>query len=304
MSRIEVVINPTSGAGRGLKVWQVLKPGLLALFDTVNHRLSTCDESLHEIAREVVVTEPNYFLAIGGDGSLSQAINGIISNDALLSPETHVALFNAGCGGDFMRQFGAQHATDFLYRLKHQVAKPIDVGKISMINKHHYFINVASCGLSGVVAKTSSKSQWLKRFGGGINYFFHALMGLLRYSSQPVEIKLGDHKPKTISMLLTCFCNGQFFGGNMHVAPQARLDDGLLDVITFEDFSRFKAMLKLSKMYKGTHLREPNINLVQAKTCTLTPQKNEKVFIEADGECVGFLPATFSLLNWQLPIIV
>jgi YegS/Rv2252/BmrU family lipid kinase len=303
MNRIEVIINPTSGAGRGQKVWQVLKPGLQAIFDKVNYRLSTSKESLLDIATEIVMTRPDYLLAIGGDGSLSQTVNGVIKDDVLISPETQLALFNAGCGGDFMRQFQRQHVTDFLYRLKHKKVKKIDVGKISMTGKHHYFINVASCGLSGVVARTSAKSQWLKRFGS-INYFIHAFMGLLRYASTDVTIQHDGHTPKKISMLLACICNGQYFGGKMNIAPQAKLDDGLLDVITFEDFSRIKAMFKLHKLYTGAHLKESNIHLVQAKSVKLSSRQQQKIFIEADGECVGCLPASFHLLTWQLPIVV
>ncbi|WP_367606348.1 diacylglycerol kinase family protein [Legionella sp. W05-934-2] len=305
MRSISVIINPAAGGGRGQKVWQVLHPGLKALSDKITYRMTNYTDDLVKLVRGLLADEPDYFIVIGGDGTLSHAVNGFIDNDRFLSKRTQFAYFNAGCGGDFARQFGSQHVTEFLNHLTHNQGVACNIGKISYANnKTRYFINIASCGLSAQVIKYSSATSWLKKLGGGVNYFIHSLQGILTYQSTPVTIQFDEHPPFEGDMLLMAVCNGQYFGGNMHVAPMANLNDGLLDVVIFHDFTKLQALWKLRKIYSGRHLLEKKVKFVQAKTVSIEGQLEQPLFIEADGELVGQLPATFSLLPQTLSVVV
>lgn len=305
MTSIAVVINPIAGGGRGKKVWRVLKPGLDALFSSVAYRMSNRVNDLELITEGLLEDNPDYLLVIGGDGTLNHVLNGLIHEDRLKNPKTKVAFFNAGCGGDFIRQFHKQKITEFLDRLSHHKSVLCDVGKISCDSeKPRYFINIASCGLSGHVVSNTLKSNWLKKLGGTLNYLANSVLGLLGYRSEMVRIQIDDNPPFETFLLLLAVCSGQFFGGRMHVAPMAKYDDGLFDVVLFQNFTRLKAILKIYKIYSGGHLLDENVHYVQARKISIESLESRPVLIEADGEKVGQLPATFTLIEDQLSLIL
>ncbi len=305
MSRIAVVINPVAGGGKAKKTWQVMNPGLHALFDHVDCRMSNNMDDVTLLTRTLLEEKPDYLLVIGGDGTLNNAINGAIDEDKLRSPETLIAYYNAGSGGDYIRQFPKQQMMEFFQRLKQGQTIQTNVGKLVFPDDSvRYFINIASCGMSGYIAKLTQHSKWLKKFGGTINYFLHAFIGLFKYKNTRVRIYIDDHKPQDSNLLLMAVCNGQYFGGRMHVAPMAEINDGLLDVIIFQDFTKFSAILSLPKIYSGKHILDRHIHYIQAKKIRIEVLDSAKVAVEADGECVGHLPVSFELLKQSLSLIV
>jgi YegS/Rv2252/BmrU family lipid kinase len=305
MTHIAVVINPIAGGGRGKKVWKVLKPGLNAVFEKITFRMSNRVDDLASITQSLLAENPDYLLIIGGDGTLNHALNGMISEDKLINPKAKIAFFNAGCGGDFIRQFPEQKITEFLDRLSHNQAISTNIGKVIFANQSpYYFINIASCGLSGYVVRATVKSKWLKKLGGTINYLVHSLSGLIAYNRGEVRIQLDDNPPFDCSMLMMAVANGQYFGGRMHVAPMAKVDDGLLDVVLFRDFSKLDALYKLRKIYSGSHLLDKNVHYVQARKITVQSLESNPTEVEADGESIGQLPATFEVLDNSISIIV
>lgn len=305
MNSIAVVINPIAGGGRGKKVWRVIQPGLNAIFDNVTYGMSNRVDDLASITQGLLETKPDFLLIIGGDGTLNHALNGLIEEDKLRNPHTKIAYFNAGCGGDFARQFPEQHVTEFLDRLTHNQSIHTNVGKITWGNHAtRYFMNIASCGLSGHVVLTSGKSRWMKKLGGSINYLAHSLTGLVSYKKSVVRIQIDESPPFECSLLMMAVCNGQFFGGKMHVAPMAKIDDGMLDVVLFRDFTILDAFFKFHKIYSGSHLLDKNVHYVQAKKIRIEPTQKAIIEMEADGEHVGQLPATFELLSETISLII
>lgn len=305
MNHIAVVINPIAGGGRGKKVWKVLKPGLNAVFEKITYRMSNRVDDLASLTQGLLAETPDFLLIIGGDGTLNHALNGMITENKLINPQTKIAFFNAGCGGDFIRQFPQQKITEFLDRLSHNQCINSNIGKVTFSDQSiHYFINIASCGLSGHVVRATAKSKWLKKLGGTINYLMHSLSGLVIYNRASVRIQLDDSPPLECSMLMIALANGQYFGGRMHVAPMAKVDDGLLDVVLFRDFTKLDALYKLRKIYSGSHLLDKNVHYIQAKKIIIEPLEHKNIEVEADGESIGQLPATFELLKDTISIIV
>lgn len=305
MTSIVVIINPISGGGRGTKAWNILMPGLHALFDKVTFRISNQLDDIARLTANLMEEHPDYCLIIGGDGTLSHALNGLMKEDKLKYPKTHYAYFNTGCGGDFARLFGPQKVMEFLNRLSHHATIETNIGKITFANSSvRYFINIASAGISAHVVSNSEQSQWLKKLGGSVNYFLNALKGLISYQSVPVIIQLDEKTTLESNLFLIAICNGQFFGGRMQVAPLAEINDDLLDVIILQDLPRLKALFKLRKIYTGDHLLEKNVHYVQAKKINLSTPSSNHLLIEADGELIGLLPASFELLETKLQLIV
>lgn len=305
MSKIAVIINPIAGGGQGEKSWQVLEPGLKAIFDEIVYRMSNRVDDLTVMTESLLVEKPDYLLIIGGDGTLNHVLNGLMENDRLRSPGTKVAFFNTGCGGDFIRQFPEQKVTEFLDRLSHNQSIETNVCKISFPDKSlRYYINISSCGMSGYVVAATAKSKWLKKLGGTVNYLIHSLIALIRYRKSTVRIQIDDALPFECPLLLAAVCNGQYFGGRMHVAPMAKVNDGLLDVVLFQNFTKLEALIKMRKIYSGAHLLDENVHYLQAKKVRIESLESQRIKIEADGESVGILPAVFEVIGGTIPLIV
>lgn len=307
MKQMAVIVNPIAGGGRGQQIWAMLQPGLATLCDHLSYRLSDQGEDIGLLIQELMQTSPECFVIIGGDGTLSHAINAIFCNYPSKMPplSMQIAFYNAGCGGDFARQFPHQTMISFIDNIVHNRSITCDVGKITFgSGDTRYFMNIASCGFSALVAATSSRHQWLKKCSGKLHYFLHSIKTFLRYQPMSVSVTWGDQEQPLLGhILLIACCNGRFFGSNMQVAPMAKLHDGLLDMIIFHHLSRLKALIKLRKIYSGQHLFEKNVQYVQAARICIAPVE-EEVLIEADGEVVGRLPASFEILPQVLQLIV
>ena len=193
--------------------------------------------------------------------------------------------------------------------LKKAKTKTCDVGKIDYTtfdnqNASRYFINIASFGLSGLVDQIANDSS--KRWGGKASFFMASAKASLKYSNQRVQLIFDKDISSTteLTMQTVAVCNGQFFGGGMHVAPKAQLDDGQFNVTAIGDLSKLEVLKLGTKIYKGNHL---NMRKVTSKRCSeleALPLSQDDVLIDVDGEALGKLPATFSTKNNPIEIIV
>jgi len=163
----------------------------------------------------------------------------------------------------------------------------------------------SSFGISGTTVSSLEKSK--KLLGGPLTYFLHtAYQNAVSYDHKPVYYTVDDQEKKEVKLYLLCVGNGQFFGGGMRVVPEARLNSGQFEVVVFEDVSFFQALMKLnSQVRTGSHIdRNNNISSCLGKKIKAEPKNSEdKVYIEADGEACGLLPATFENLPASITII-
>ncbi len=123
---------------------------------------------------------------------------------------------------------------------------------------------------------------------------------LARYKDKAVSVGFDDGAPQHLSVTNVAVCNAQYFGGGMWVSPQARVDDGELDVTVWSGFSLKDFILKQRMLYDGTHLQEERTAVAKVKS--LSANSDEQVFLEIDGEYVGQLPARFQILPRSLKV--
>jgi len=308
MKLITAIINPIAGKGHALRLWEALLPELKKIAERVEYRLSSQVEDVGMLVRLLLSDAPDYLLVIGGDGTLSQAVNAMIVGDQLLSKDTCLAYYNSGSAGDYIRQFPKQTLPEFLQRLKYHQTVKTNIGKIYKANNQiHYFINIASCGISATIADNTKHSNWLKKLGGGANYFFHALIGLIKYQYKIQNARIhidNELYMSKVNLMLLAVCNGQYFGGKMHVAPMAKPDDGLLDVVIFHDFTLLSALTRLVKIYFGSHINDERVRYIQAKSVEVEMLDKSSLLIEADGEPAGQLPARFEIWDELIDILI
>ncbi len=248
-----------------------------------------------QIAREELESGITLVVAVGGDGTVHEVVNGMLVDDRPVNPEATLGVVAAGTGSDFIKTFGIPampgHA---VAHLDGGESFPIDVGKITYqqdgADVVRYFPNIAEVGLgAAVVARAERLPRWL----GPTVYFFAFWLTIRKHKQTEVVVDLVDRKYEG-PMNNLVVANGQFFGGGMKIAPKAAPTDGLLD-IQIDRVRKREAIAIVPKIYKGEHVPHPDIKEAKRVRCSITSER--PLPIEADGEVLGTTPATFELLK-------
>jgi diacylglycerol kinase (ATP) len=256
-----------------------------------------------ELAREAIGQGFSFLVAVGGDGTIHELVNGMIEDDKAINPEAVLGVVAAGTGSDFIKTFGlpATMPAHAVAHLDGSEAFPIDIGKISYIQDgapaQRYFANIAEVGLGAAAA---ARAQRLPRWLGPMVYFVAFWLAVRKHRPANVTVDLVDrsYEGKMNNLIVA---NGQFFGGGMKVAPKAVPTDGLLDV-QVEHARKKEAIALMPKVYKGQHVPHPDI--LEAKRARVSIDSDRPLPIEADGELLGYTPATFEVLRDALRLKV
>jgi len=247
-----------------------------------------------EIAREVVTGGGRFVVAVGGDGTVHEVVNGLLSDDKPIEPEVVMGVVAAGTGCDFIKTFGLPaSATDAVRHLDGDASFAIDIGKITYqqdgVETTRYFANIAEVGIgAAVVARAARLPRWL----GPTVYLVAFWMTMRKHKPARVKVDLVDRVyDGRMNNLVVANC--QFFGGGMKIAPKAAPTDALLD-IQIEHARKRDAIAMMPKVFKGEHLPHPDIEEAKRVRCSIT--SDVALPIEADGELLGLTPATFEVL--------
>jgi YegS/Rv2252/BmrU family lipid kinase len=248
-----------------------------------------------ELTRRALADGRNFVVAVGGDGTIHEVVNGMIEDDRTLNPDAVMGVVAAGTGADFVRTFGIPsmpaHA---VAHLDGPESFPIDIGKITYTEGGRqltrYFANVAEVGLgASVVARANRLPRWL----GPTLYVVAFWLAIRKHERAQVAVDLVDRRYEG-PMNNLIVANGQFFGGGMKIAPKAAPTDGVFDV-QIEYASKREQIAVMPRVYKGEHVPHPDI--FEAKRVRVSIEAAPVLRIEADGELLGETPASFELLK-------
>ncbi len=306
--RTVVIVNPKSQGGKLGRRWPELADTLGRAFPFDEMRTMGPGDATR-LAREALRNGAERIVAIGGDGTVNEVVNGFFDPTGKpIAPEASFGLIPYGTGGDFRRTVGLPLATvDAANVIAANHRKQIDVGRLELTSREgkrelRMFANIASFGVSGVVDRLVNESG--KKLGR-LSFAVATARATWAYKNQRVQLVFdnGDRVEATINTVAVA--NGRYFGGAMMVAPHAELDDGQFDVIAMGDFS-FGDLLKSGRrLYKGTHLSMDKVTSRRARTVDAQPvEPGAIVELDVDGECLGRLPARFELLPRALWMIV
>jgi diacylglycerol kinase (ATP) len=254
------------------------------------------------IARGALEAGSRFVVAVGGDGTVQEVVNGMIHDDAAVTSDAVLGIVAAGTGSDFIKTFGIPPAPSHaVAHLDGPESFPFDVGKITYVQDGEtvtrYFANIAEAGLGAeCVARAARLPRWL----GPTVYFFSFWMSIGKHRPARVKVDLIDRVYEG-PMNNLVVANGQFFGGGMKIAPKAAPTDGLLD-IQIEHARKREAIALMPKVFKGEHVPHPDIE--EAKRVRISIESDPPVRIEADGELLGQTPATFEVLPGALRLKV
>ena len=241
-----------------------------------------------EMIRQISIGEYDAIVAMGGDGTNYQVLNGLLKyhGDRQLPP---LGILPVGRGNSFARDLQIFSIEDGLAALGRQATRKVDVCRFSQNDDAHYFVNLMGFGFVTDVAKTAARFRWAADFSYVIGVF-HRLLGL-KFHELVLEI---DGNVISAKNCFVEICNSRYTGGNMLMAPEAQIDDGLFDAVVLAPLSRLSLISTFPKLFKGTHSENPAVQFIQAKSASVhtQPQKN----LLPDGEIFGTTPTEITIL--------
>jgi YegS/Rv2252/BmrU family lipid kinase len=303
------IVNPHSGNGRTAREWPSIERALRSIWPQLSIASTRRRGEATGYVRNALQEGHEQIIAVGGDGTINEAINGFFDEEGCIAPDALFSFVTSGTGGDFRQTFGIGAGWPAaVARLKDAQAVPVDAGRVSCLSATgtplvRYFINIGSFGLSGAVVDSVNRARIAKLFGGKFAFGFHSALDMLTYGERAVRIRVDGHFDHLAAISTVAIANGQYFGGGMRVAPAARPDDGLFDVVIMASAPKRQAMAELKLLYTGAHIGRPHVQVVRGRKVVAAPvaeNRGKPVFIELDGENAGRLPATFEILPGAL----
>ncbi|MCC6749771.1 MAG: diacylglycerol kinase family lipid kinase [Deltaproteobacteria bacterium] len=299
--RTVLVANPNSQNGALGRKWSQLSAVIAANFGPFHHRFTrgVGDGTLQ--TRAALDEGYEMVVAMGGDGTISEVVDGFFDHRGPRRAGAVLGVLHFGTGGDFRRTIAAPtKLADGARALRGRATTDVDVGRLTYVANDgspavRHFANIASFGIGGLVDKFVNESS--KALGGRISFAVATLRAMRRYSPQRARIRLDGGAPREVTLQNVAVANGQYFGGGMHIAPTAKLDDGLFDVVALGPLSLGDMVFRGHKVYSGTHLEMPQVSLAQARQVDAEPvDPGDEILLDVDGETPGRLPARFELL--------
>lgn len=302
--RFFFVVNGNAGHGRARKIWEQLLPMLKAADIEFAWKYTPGANSASQMTREALDSGYNYIMAMGGDGTLHEVVNGYLHNDAPYKEDTAVGFWPLGTGCDTARLvFESREAEHLVNMLADGRIERFDVGKCAYTDKEgkvsqRYFINSADAGIGADVACYTNTHS--KAMGGKLSFLWAAIVCLIKYDYCQMKVWTDD-KLSRGKYLMVAICNGQYFGGGMRVVPAAQFTDGKLDVMRADKAPLFTIFSLLGKIYKGGHVGHRIAHFDQCRHVRVESER--PMLIELDGESVGYtaidicnVPAVINML--------
>jgi len=299
---ITVILNPASARGKTHQQWPQLDQALQAKLGHVDYLETNAPRHATQLTRQALTQGADWIFAVGGDGTLNEVVNGFFSPEGdLINPQARLSVLMSGTGSDFVRTLNhPSKALDALPHILQAEPRQIDLGYAYLgddLGQRHYFINIASFGLGGAVIHRLQNTQYYQKINGKAAFLLSTLESLARFKSKPVRLCIDDAFTLTTRIQQVVIANGQFQGGGMKIAPQARLDDGYFDILILEDQPLLPTLHAFSKVYQGTHLSSGLLRHFRARKLEVKPLSQDVPQLEVDGETPGRLPARFEILQ-------
>jgi YegS/Rv2252/BmrU family lipid kinase len=301
-----IIVNPKAGAGRVGRRWTHYNRAINSCFGPAEVRFTQAQNDATRLVRQSVREGFDRIVIIGGDGTLNESVNGLFSEDGdtFLGEAVSLVLYPAGTGGDFCRSLElSSRSLDQI--LQGATDRRIDLGRARYtaadgrtLSRH--FINISSFGASGLIVDKVNHTS--KLLGGRVSFMLGTLKGLLAYQNQRVRLTVDDHFDEEVLINTVAVANGRFFGGSMKIAPDAKLDDGLFDVVIIGDIDVGRFVRYSGRLYQGAHIGLPEIRVVRGRHVEATPVGEAPVLIDLDGEQPGRLPVRYDVVPRALKV--
>lgn len=308
--RVGVIMNPIAGGGLPRRRWPEIGAALNEAFGDFELRETQSGGDGVTLAMDLAANGCGLVLAVGGDGTVGEVADGLIKAAA----EGNRAAFGVlpcGAAADFAHGLGLPAAYEAaIRRIAGSKGRAIDAGRVCYVDEDgklasRHFINIASLGLSGSVARAVNADRRKGRVEAKALFYWRTVAEFLRYRFQDVRISVDDGEPVEARVALVAAANGKFFGAGMMVAPDAALDDGLFDIVILRAAGKLGLLRDIRLLYGGRHRDHPAITILRGGKVMVEPLGGtaaDRMIVEADGEPLGRIPATFDIMPGALTL--
>jgi diacylglycerol kinase (ATP) len=302
-----VIINPAAGGGRPYRRLSHLRSWLEGQLSFPHIAMTSAPGHAILLAKQAVSDGFRRLLAVGGDGTCHEMVNGVLQQTEVPSTEITLGLFPMGTGNDWIRNYGIpRRAAAWMQMLQYGNTTVQDVGQLSYINKEgqqasRYFFNVAGIGLAAFTVKTLQEQRlpgWLPGM-----YLIRLLQSLLVYRSPASKICLGERTLEDRFIAIEAGI-GAYAGGGLHLLPQADPADGQLAVMVAHHTSRRDILLNIWRFFNGSIGAHPKVELHQAGILSIECLEEAPLFVEADGEYLGRAPLKIGIIPGAVRFLV
>jgi YegS/Rv2252/BmrU family lipid kinase len=285
--RVLLILNPAAGGGRGARALPAVERVLHA--HGVEHRVARTEGVDHAraLAREAAAHE-EVAAAFGGDGLVGAVAGALQGTGALLG------VLPGGRGNDLARVLGIPRAPEAAAKvLATGDPRPLDLAEVD----GRPFCGIASCGFDSDANRIANETAWLR---GNLVYSYAALRALAAWRPARFTVTV-DGAARRFEGWSVIAANSKAYGGGMYVAPDAVLDDGLLDVVTCGLISKFGFLRQLPRVFEGRHVDHPGFSVVRAREVSIAADRPFTVY--ADGDPIADLPVTVRALPAAVRVI-
>jgi diacylglycerol kinase (ATP) len=310
-----LVVNPCSGGGKTGKIFDAMRVPLRRALGDFDVAFTERGRHAVDIARDAAIEGRGVVVAVGGDGTIHEVVNGLMEARDKGSKPPRLGVIGQGTGGDFRRTLGIEHRLDrYCAAIAAGRTRRLDVGRATFSGHDgapgaSFFVNILSVGIGGIVDQLVAEAS--RGLGGTFAYFGASVRGLLRSEIGLLSCTLslaGQERRERITTRNLAICNGRFFGSGMKVAPMAELDDGVFEVVSLGAASKLRFALESStRIYTGEHIGKEGVLHLRCDKITVALENEaiaDRFLLDVDGEPLGRLPMEIELVPGALEVLV
>ena len=284
---ISLIVNPNAGKKRGLDAAGLASSLLHETGIGVETFISQKPGGTLEIAKDIDLDETDGVLAVGGDGTLFEIINGLLSQRGSL--DIPIGQIPVGTGNSFIKDLGIATVEESVQHVIRGSSREIDLGLFTSGDESWYFVNLLGAGF---VSDVAYKAKQFKAFGA-LGYVAGVMEALKNLRAVPSKITI-DGTTFSRNMQFIEICNSRYTGGAMMMAPGAAIDDGLLDIVLLNRITRRRLLYLFPSLFKGTHVDAEEVEVIQGKRITV--ETEIPLPLTPDGETFGTTPISVEVV--------
>ncbi len=295
------IVNPAAGGGAARRNWPQLQAHLQVAGIDFCHYQSEYRGHCRELARAAFESGIRHFVAVGGDGTANEVLNGVLEAGEPGAADFSLGSVPWGTGNDWARYYGLSPAPESCVELLQAgLSRGQDIGKATFTDaggnpRVHYFLNCAGTGFDSFLLDEMGAAR-----GSRLRYLLYVIRCLAKYRPQSLRLDAGG---ATFSgrVLLLDVCLGRYAGAGMRFAPNALTDDGVFDVLLVDHISIPRLLGSLLYLYNGRIDQHRSVHSWQCDALSITAQSEQH--FHCDGELVGDLPVEIEILPGALRVL-
>ena len=305
-----IIVNPMANKGNCGKRWPQIRAELerhlgpvpgddIAMTHAPNHATV--------LAREAVGAGYDRLVSVGGDGTFSEMLNGVISDDQPIAPGLVLAQLPGGTSNELSRSFGQLSFAEASQAIATGLTREIDVFRAeargyagNQVTRYGFVLAIV--GAAATISWRAQRVPLLKRLGP-VSYVLMTAFTSLTYSPRLYRIRIDDEAEQSLPMWSVLLCSFDGAGEGLMLAPGADPADGKLDLITVGDMGRWESLTKIvPNLGDGSYLAHPKVSRRHATRVTI--DSDQMVRADIDGESIGQLPMSVTLLPFRLKVAI